>query len=86
MRVAERLPSLLVVPETWMVAPVVISASAPSTLFVTVVFGAIRTRRELPSRVLSVMLLASFAATSYIGVPYGISKRPVLCRSFLLCE
>ncbi len=55
MRFAETEPSLLVVPDTMMVEPVVTSESEPVTLLETVVFGVTRTTCEEPSRVLIVI-------------------------------
>lgn len=63
MREAETLPPLLVVPETMTVEPTEMSLSEPFTLLLTVVLGERSTTCELPSRVLMVMLVASFAAT-----------------------
>ena len=62
--VAETEPSLLVVPETMTVEPIETSLIAPLTLLETVVAGVMRTTCELPSRVSSVMLPESAAATA----------------------
>ena len=73
MFVAETLPSLLVVPETMTVEPIETSLIAPLTLLETVVAGVMRTTCELPSRVSSVMLPESAAATVPLKMPPAVA-------------